>query len=69
MNNIGEIIHKQVVDTGILPILVKIVKKKVLAGFFTIIDRWPNLYFMNLIRTFLYAFSQTCQFGSGYFCF
>ena len=30
MNNIGEYIHKQVIDTGILPILVKIVKKKVL---------------------------------------
>lgn len=29
MNNIGENIHKQVIDTGILPLLVKIVKKKV----------------------------------------
>ncbi|KAJ4715135.1 target of Myb protein 1-like [Melia azedarach] len=28
MNNIGEHIYKQVIDTGILPILVKIVKKK-----------------------------------------
>ncbi|KAG6724115.1 hypothetical protein I3842_03G241500 [Carya illinoinensis] len=28
MNNIGEHIHKQVLDTGILPILVKTVKKK-----------------------------------------
>ncbi|XVF14656.1 hypothetical protein REPUB_Repub09cG0080400 [Reevesia pubescens] len=28
MNNIGESVHKQVIDTGILPILVKIVKKK-----------------------------------------
>ncbi|KAM7524329.1 hypothetical protein LguiA_014231 [Lonicera macranthoides] len=28
MNNIGEPIHKQVIDTGLLPILVKIVKKK-----------------------------------------
>ncbi|OVA05219.1 VHS [Macleaya cordata] len=28
MNNCGEHIHKQVIDTGILPILVKIVKKK-----------------------------------------
>ncbi|EXB64094.1 TOM1-like protein 2 [Morus notabilis] len=28
MNNIGENIHKQVIDTGIIPILVKIVKKK-----------------------------------------
>ncbi|XP_048327781.1 TOM1-like protein 5 isoform X1 [Ziziphus jujuba] len=28
MNNIGENIHKQVIDTGILPLLVKIVKKK-----------------------------------------
>ncbi|XP_062083726.1 TOM1-like protein 5 [Humulus lupulus] len=28
MNNIGENIHKQVIDTGILPVLVKIVKKK-----------------------------------------
>ncbi|KAJ1386594.1 VHS domain [Sesbania bispinosa] len=28
MNNIGEHIHEQVVDTGIIPILVKIVKKK-----------------------------------------
>lgn len=29
INNIGEPVHKQVIDTGILPILVKIVKKKV----------------------------------------
>lgn len=29
MNNIGENIHKQVIETGIVPILVKIVKKKV----------------------------------------
>ncbi|KAL1347046.1 hypothetical protein HN51_020569 [Arachis hypogaea] len=28
MNNVGEHIHEQVIDTGILPILVKIVKKK-----------------------------------------
>ncbi|KAL0350364.1 UNVERIFIED_CONTAM: TOM1-like protein 5 [Sesamum radiatum] len=28
MNNIGEPVHKQVIDTGVLPILVKIVKKK-----------------------------------------
>ncbi|KAJ4844351.1 hypothetical protein Tsubulata_025252 [Turnera subulata] len=28
MNNIGEHIHTQVIDTGVLPILVKIVKKK-----------------------------------------
>ncbi|MFS7906727.1 putative VHS domain-containing protein [Helianthus anomalus] len=28
MNNIGEPIHTQVIDNGILPILVKIVKKK-----------------------------------------
>lgn len=28
MNNIGEPIHKQVIDTGLLPVLVKIVKKK-----------------------------------------
>ncbi|OMO68116.1 VHS domain-containing protein [Corchorus capsularis] len=28
MNNIGENVHKQVIDIGILPILVKIVKKK-----------------------------------------
>lgn len=29
MNNIGDPVHRQVIDTGILPILVKIVKKKV----------------------------------------
>ena len=29
MNNIGETIHKLVIDTGVLPTLVKIVKKKV----------------------------------------
>ncbi|KAF9661000.1 hypothetical protein SADUNF_Sadunf19G0022300 [Salix dunnii] len=29
MNDIGEQVHRQVIDTGILPILVKIVKKKV----------------------------------------
>lgn len=29
MNNIGEPIHAQVIDTGILPVLVKLVKKKV----------------------------------------
>lgn len=28
MNNIGEAMHKQVIDSGVLPILVKIVKKK-----------------------------------------
>ncbi|XP_050206958.1 TOM1-like protein 5 [Mercurialis annua] len=28
MNNIGEAVHKEVIDTGVLPILVKIVKKK-----------------------------------------
>ncbi|XP_073294748.1 TOM1-like protein 5 isoform X1 [Primulina huaijiensis] len=28
MNNVGESVHKQVIDVGILPILVKIVKKK-----------------------------------------
>lgn len=28
MNNIGETVHKQVIDVGLLPILVKIVKKK-----------------------------------------
>ncbi|KAL2498500.1 ENTH/VHS/GAT family protein [Abeliophyllum distichum] len=28
MNNIGEHVHQQVIDTGVLPILVKIVKKK-----------------------------------------
>ncbi|KAJ6936731.1 TOM1-like protein 5 isoform X1 [Populus alba x Populus x berolinensis] len=28
MNNIGEQVHRQVIDTGILPVLVKIVKKK-----------------------------------------
>ncbi|OAY33223.1 TOM1-like protein 5 isoform X1 [Manihot esculenta] len=28
MNNIGEPVHKEVIDTGVLPILVKIVKKK-----------------------------------------
>ncbi|KAK2973803.1 hypothetical protein RJ640_008208 [Escallonia rubra] len=28
MNNIGEAIHRQVIDTGLLPVLVKIVKKK-----------------------------------------
>lgn len=34
MNNIGEAVHKQVIDAGILPILVKIVKKKVQTFFF-----------------------------------
>ena len=29
MNNIGEPVHKQVIDAGVLPVLVKIVKKKV----------------------------------------
>lgn len=29
INNIGEPVHKQVIDAGILPVLVKIVKKKV----------------------------------------
>jgi len=29
MNNTGEHIHEQVIDIGIIPILVKIVKKKV----------------------------------------
>lgn len=34
MNNIGENIHKQVIDTGVLPTLVKIVKKKVGSSLF-----------------------------------
>lgn len=38
MNNIGDHIHKLVMDTGILPILVKIVKKKVC--------RFPNAQFV-----------------------
>lgn len=29
VNNIGEPVHRQVIDNGLLPILVKIVKKKV----------------------------------------
>lgn len=29
MNNTGEHIHEQVIDTGVIPILVKLVKKKV----------------------------------------
>jgi hypothetical protein len=29
MNNTGEHIHEQVIDVGVIPILVKIVKKKV----------------------------------------
>lgn len=29
MNNIGEAVHKLVIEAGLLPILVKIVKKKV----------------------------------------
>lgn len=37
MNNIGENIHKQVVDTGILPILVKMVKKKVCTHMLTFV--------------------------------
>lgn len=34
MNNIGEPVHKQVVEGGILPALVKIVKKKVVNRYF-----------------------------------
>lgn len=34
MNNCGEPIHRQVIDNGLLPILVKIVKKKVTFFFF-----------------------------------
>lgn len=34
MNNIGENIHRQVIDTGLLPTLVKIVKKKVCSSLF-----------------------------------
>ena len=33
MNNIGDHVHRQVIDTGLLPILVKIVKKKVYDSF------------------------------------
>ena len=33
MNNCGEPIHRQVIDNGLLPILVKIVKKKVTSFF------------------------------------
>ena len=33
MNNCGEPLHRQVIDNGLLPILVKIVKKKVTSFF------------------------------------
>jgi hypothetical protein len=38
MNNIGEPIYKQVIDTGLLPILVKIVKKKARERIFLLLD-------------------------------
>jgi hypothetical protein len=41
MNNIGENIHKQVIDTGVLPTLVKIVKKKVCSSLFLDVTSLP----------------------------
>lgn len=48
MNNIGDPVHKQVVDTGTLPVLVKIVKKKV------------YIQSMVLKCCFIFLFSTCC---------
>lgn len=52
MNNIGEHIHKQVIDAGILPILVKIVKKKVQTC--SLVQLWTSEYFTLLLFSFLF---------------
>jgi len=58
MNNIGEHIHELVIDTGIIPILVKIVKKKV--SFLHEVFCYLALsFFLNL--TFLFCFALWLQ--------
>ena len=44
MNNIGEAVHKQVIEAGLLPVLVKIVKKKVFTLSFVFLHRrWDSM--------------------------
>lgn len=50
MNNIGESIHKLVVDTGVLPTLVKIVKKKVLLLHLLFLYALLNLRVVKLLN-------------------
>lgn len=66
MNNIGEPIHKQVTEAGLLPILVKIVKKKV--SYVLHVRTW---YYIFVVSN-SYAFSpspssQICRYERGYF--
>lgn len=70
MNNIGDHIHKLVIDTGILPILVKIVKKKVWAGFL-MHNLWcvADFYNYHLICFTFFSDSQICLYERGYFFF
>jgi len=42
MNNCGEPIHRQVIDNGLLPILVKIVKEKIELPV-CLLDAYPNI--------------------------
>ena len=54
MNNCGEYVHKQVIENGLLPVLVKIVKKKV--GFWSYSSNpnclsWPWMKFATVLQT------------------
>ena len=70
MNNIGEQVHRQVIDTGILPILVKIVKKKV---DHSLVQNLLILGSFSRVVTKMYLFSlyyrQSCLYEKGYFFF
>lgn len=66
MNNIGEPIHKQVIDTGVLPILVKMVKKKV--GIVLFLSLSSQLI-IDITLFFPTLFSQSFLYGKRSFCY
>lgn len=59
MNNIGENIHKQVIDTGLLPTLVKIVKKKVCSSLFLDVTSLQFRELSYLFQFVYYLFHQS----------
>lgn len=63
MNNIGDPVHRQVIDTGILPILVKIVKKKVHISLKCGSELFLHTYIHIYIYTvYIYIYIFTCLF-------
>lgn len=70
MNNIGNHIHEQVVDAEIIPILVKIVKKKVIFSRNYLILSVLNIDFSLLtLGFFFFACSQICLSENEYFSY